>query len=424
MAVATEILKPPMTEIGILGWLRKNLFSSWSNSLLTIIALWIIYGFVQALWDFLGTANWSVLTANMRLFMVGRYPIDQVWRVLATLSLLSLLVGASWGIWHGIARSLGMAVALIFAVFFAFGFLPLGRTTLGIATVGVMISDAFLARAIALPTSLIENLGQLWFALNLALIVLGYALSRAPQARRGVVMAWLASPFVLTYLIYGGGPLPVVGTNSWGGLLLTFVFAIAGILLSFPFGVLLALGRQSSYPVIKWFSVAFIELVRGMPLVTIIFAAVRVFPIALPENLNVESVVLAIIGFTIFTAAYLAETVRGGLQSVGHGQNEAANALGLNTFQTIWLIVLPQALRNVIPAIVGQFVSLFKDTSLVVVVGLLDLAEIAHSVISQQEFLGRQSEVLLFISAIYFVCCAFMLYASRRLEKRLGVGER
>src|SRR5260370_42417502 len=140
--------------------------------------------------------------------------------------------------------------------------------------------------------------------------------------------------------------------------------------------------------------------------------------------MTIERVVRAIAGFTVFTSAYLAEVVRGGLQSIGRGQNEAANAIGLNTFQTLWLIILPQALRAVIPAIVGQFISLFKDTSLVAIVGLLDLAGIANSVISQQDFLGRQSEVLLFIAAVYFICCFAMTYASRRIEKRLGVEKR
>lgn len=424
MAVALGTLKPPVTQIGALGWLRKNLFSSWFNSVLTLVALWILYGFALALWEFFATANWSVVTTNLRLFMVGRYPFDQAWRVLASLSLLALLVGATWGIWRGIARLLGIGFAAMFAMLLALSFFTFGRTTIGIATLGAMIGNAFLALSIIVPTTIVENLGQYWLALNLALLALGYGLARLPNARRGVLIGWLLSPFIIGYWLYGSGGLRVVATDLWGGLLLTFVLSVAGILLSFPLGVLLALGRQSSYPVIKWFSIAFIEFVRGLPLVTIIFTAQRIFPIVLPENVTAEAAALVIAGFTIFTAAYLAETVRGGLQSIGNGQSEAARAIGLNTFQMLWVIILPQALRNVIPAIVGQFISLFKDTSLVAIVGLLDLTGIATSVISQQEFLGRQSEVLLFISAVYFVCSAFMLYASRRLEKRLGVGER
>jgi hypothetical protein len=184
MAIVTETLKPPIFQIGALGWLRKNLFSSWFNSLLSIVALWIIYGLVLSLWEFLTAANWNVISANLRLFMVGRYPVDQVWRVMASLSLLALLVGASWGIWHGIARSLGIAVAAIFATLFALSFFAFGRTTLGIATLGAMITDAFLAIAIVLPPSIVDSLGQDWLGFSLALIALGYGFARIPNTRR------------------------------------------------------------------------------------------------------------------------------------------------------------------------------------------------------------------------------------------------
>lgn len=424
MAVATESLQPPVLYIGAMGWLRKNLFSSWFNSLLTILALWIIYSLLTSLVAFVVTANWTVISVNLRLFTIGRYPIDQAWRVMASLSLLTFLIGASWGIWRGIIRMVGIAFGAIFSVLLTVSFFDLGRSTLGTATLGVIISNVFLSLAIVLPPSIIGQLGQIWLGLNIALIGLGYLFARIPSARRWTVILWLASPFLIAFWLYGGGNLTIVPTDLWGGLLLTLALSVSGILFSFPLGVLLALGRQSSYPVIKLFCVGFIELVRGVPLVTLIFAAQIILPIFFPENMTVERVVRAMAGFVIFTAAYLAEIVRGGLQSIGNGQSEAARAIGLNTFQMLWLIILPQALRNVIPAIVGQFISLFKDTSLVAIVGLLDLAGIANAVISQQEFLSRQSEVLVFIAGIYFVCCFGMTYASRRLEKRLGVGER
>ena len=160
MAIVTETLKPPILQIGALGWLRKNLFSSWFNSLLSIVALWLIYGLALSLWEFLTTANWNVISANLRLFMVGRYPVDQVWRVLASLSLLALLVGASWGIWRGIARLLGIALVAIFATLFALSFFAFGRTTLGIATLGAMITNAFMSVAIVLPPSIVDSLGH------------------------------------------------------------------------------------------------------------------------------------------------------------------------------------------------------------------------------------------------------------------------
>jgi general L-amino acid transport system permease protein len=392
MATATETLKPPATTVGVLGWLRKNLFSGWFNSLLTLFAVWVIYNLAIGLWEFIATAKWDVVAVNLKLFMVGRYTPDQVWRVQACLVILSFLLGASWRAWGGIMQQIGIAIAVLFAIL---GLLPF------------------------------EDTSRWYLALNLVLIAIGFGFAHLVRSRRLLLVLWVLSPFVMAVLLYGGvGPLPVVATDLWGGLLLTFVFAVSGIVFSFPLGVLLAIGRQSSYPVIKASSILYIEIVRGVPLITVLFTAGLIFPIFLPEGMTVERVVRAIVGFIAFTAAYLAEIVRGGLQAVGRGQNEAAKALGLNTFQILWLIILPQALRSVIPALVGQFISLFKDTSLVAIIGLLELAGIANSVISQQEFLGRQTEVLVFIAIIYFVCCYAMTYASRRLEKRLGVGER
>jgi general L-amino acid transport system permease protein len=392
MTAITETTKPPVTSVGVFGWLRKNLFSSWFNSLLTIIALWLIYNFAIGLWGFITTAKWDVVTVNLRLFMVGRYTIEEVWRVQVSVAMLAFLLGASWRTWGGILKQVGIAIAALFGVL---ALLPF------------------------------EDASRLYLAANLGLMAVGFGFAYLVRSRSLLLALWIASPFVIAVLMYGGvGGLPIVATDLWGGMLLTLALAVSGIVLSFPLGVLLAIGRQSSYPVIKGFSILYIEIVRGVPLVTVLFSAQILLPIFLPEGMTIERVVRAMVGFIAFTAAYLAEVVRGGLQSVGRGQSEAAKAIGLNTFQMLWLIILPQAIRNVIPAIVGQFISLFKDTSLVAIVGLLDLAGIANSVISQQQFLGLGNEVLVFIAAIYLVCCYVMTYASRQLEKRLGVGER
>jgi len=249
----------------------------------------------------------------------------------------------------------------------------------------------------------------------------------ARRVRRGLVVGWVLS-FPLTIVLLrgfsGSSILPLVGTNLWGGLLLTFLLAIVGIVASFPLGVLLALGRRSSLPVVRWFSTLYIELVRGVPLITILFMAALMLPLFLPEGMRVDKVIRAMVGFTLFTAAYIAENVRGGLAAVPLGQYEAARALGLSGWQEMGLIVLPQALRVVIPPIVGQFISLFKDTSLVVTVGLLDLLNIAKSVVAQPQFMGLKREVYLFVAVIYFIFSYAMSYASRRLEVALGVGER
>jgi len=205
---------------------------------------------------------------------------------------------------------------------------------------------------------------------------------------------------------------------------LTFMLALVSIIASFPLGVLLALGRRSRLPAVSIFSTVYIELVRGVPLVTILYMAQIMVPLFLPGEMRIANVVRVIVGMTLFTAAYLAENVRGGLQAIPPGQIEAAQALGLDNARTTLLIVLPQALRLVIPANVGLFISLFKDTTLAVIVGLLEVLSIGRSVLAQAEWLGRQTEVYLFIAAIFFVFSYVMSYASYKLEAALGVGKR
>jgi len=201
--------------------------------------------------------------------------------------------------------------------------------------------------------------------------------------------------------------------------------AVGGIVLSFPIGILLALGRRSSLPVVKLFSIIFIETVRGVPLVTILFMFSIILALFLPAESRIDRVLRALMGMVFFSAAYTAENVRGGLQAIPEGQIEAAKAVGLNNFQITMFIVLPQALRLVIPATVGQFIALFKDTTLVVIVGINDLLGIGNAVLNlNPEFVRLQMEVYLFIAIIFWVFCYFMSYASLQLEKALGVGER
>jgi general L-amino acid transport system permease protein len=193
--------------------------------------------------------------------------------------------------------------------------------------------------------------------------------------------------------------------------------AVVSIALSFPLGVLLALGRQSKLPAIHWLSIVYIELIRGLPLIGILFMAQIMLPLVLPSDMVLDQVWRAIAGYTIFTASYLAENVRGGLQSVPSGQTEAAKALGLNSLLVITLIILPQALRAVIPTIVGQFISLYKDTSLLTIVSLVDLLGISQSILANPKYVGRSAEIYLFIGLIYWIFCYSMSLASRKLEK-------
>jgi His/Glu/Gln/Arg/opine family amino acid ABC transporter permease subunit len=208
-----------------------------------------------------------------------------------------------------------------------------------------------------------------------------------------------------------------IPTDRLGGVVLTLALAIVSITASFPIGVLLALGRRSELPVIKIFSVGSIEFIRGVPLITILFMATIMVPLLSPDLAEVDAVVRAMIGMTFFSAAYVAEIVRGGLQAVPTGQTEAAKAVGMSGWQTTTYIVLPQALRAVIPALVGQFISLFKDTSLVMIIGLLDLLGVARSMINQAEYIGTQREAYIFIGIVYFIGAYAMSYTSRRIEE-------
>ena len=396
MVTPSEVIKPPSTSVGFIDWLKKNLFSTWYNVLLTLLSLWLIYTVLSRMlkWAFI-SAEWGVVTSNLRLLMVGQFPPDQVWRVGLCLFMVSALFGLSWGVWGGFIRSLAIALAAGFGVL---AILPFGLEV------------------------------QAWLVGNLALIMLGYFVGRRLSGGgRWVLLGWLLS-FALTILLLRGfkdSPvLPLVGTNLWGGLLLTFLLSIVGIVVSFPIGILLALGRRSTLPVVRIFSVLFIELVRGVPLVTILFTAHVMLPLFLPKEMTVAHVLRAMTAMTLFSAAYMAENVRGGLQAIPEGQFEAAKALGLNAPLTMLLIILPQALQAVIPATVGQFISLFKDTSLAAIVGLVELLRIGQFVLAQPQWLGRYREVYVFVAIIYFVFSYAMSYASYRLEVALGVGKR
>lgn len=405
----TPAQRPPITETGVLRWLRVNLFSGIGNTLLTLIAAYILYGIVTGLvrWIFLD-AFWLPNWVNRKLFAVGTYPAEYLWQPAWVLMVISLLFGLSAARWGSIMRSIAIGLAALLAIL---ALLPVGP------------------------------MGQLYLGISVALLVGGYLLAlRLPIPNQLLTIAWFLSiPFALI-LLKGGIEVRSVGWNllwlpraispsDYGGLLLTVLLTVVGIAFSFPIGVALALGRRSSLPVIKYFSIAYIELIRGVPLITLLFMAMIVLPLFLPQGMpSPTNVVRVMVGITMFAAAYLAENVRGGLQSVPKGQWEAADALGLNGWQKLRLIILPQALRAVIPAIVGQFIGLFKDTSLVALVGLSDLLGIARSVIQQPDWLsvagGVTREAYIFIALIYFIFSYGMSWASRQLEAQLGVGKR
>jgi general L-amino acid transport system permease protein len=390
---------PPLTERStVLRWLRKNLFGSWSDALLTVLGLLFVYWAVKGLltWAFT-VANWEVVSVNLRLILIGQYPIDQVNRLWIWLAFLVFLSGNSIGIW---ARQSKYAV-------------------------GILLLPALLA---PLPFG---SEPRTWLVALTGIGLAGWWAGRTrPEVlKRSVIVGWAISLPVIILLTYGFSESEasfwaIAKTTLWGGLLLTFLLTVVAILFSFPLGVLLALGRRSELPIVRWFSVAYIELVRGVPLITILFMAQLMLPLFLPEGLTIDRVSRAMVAMTLFSAAYLAENVRGGLQAIPKGQYEAAEALGLSGAQTMIFIILPQALRLIIPILVGQFIAVFKDTSLVAIVGLFDLVGIGKTVLAQPEFLGLQREVYAFISLLYWVLSYGMSYLSQRLEASLGVGKR
>jgi len=402
MAVNTEILGPPNPP-GLLTWIRKNLFSNWFNSLLTLVSLGIIYFGIISLfsWVFVA-ADWRPVTGFPLLYLIGQYPRDQMWRPGLGLWLIAFLIGMSWGVWEKFVKAFAIFLGILLG---GLAFAPVVTPTITIA-----VRAAFIIGAL--------------------LIYVGYLVGRRDDIKgQYVVTLWVVLSALLVLVIlpgFDGNPiLPRVETTAWGGLMITLLLAVGGITLSFPIGVLLALGRRSSLPVVKIFSILFIEIIRGVPLITILFMFSIISALFLPAESRIDRVLRALMGIIVFSAAYTAENVRGGLQAVSPGQVEAAKALGLNNFQITTFIVLPQALRMVIPVTVGQFISLFKDTTLVVIVGINDLLGIGKSVLNTDpEFVRLQAEVYIFIALVFWVFSYFMSYASMQLEKSLGVGER
>ena len=389
------------TRMQALRWARENLFSSWLNGLLSLVSVALIAGaaYLFLRWAIV-EARWAVIPQNLKLLLVGTYPIDQIWRVWSILCLLGLLAGFTGGRRGGLMRRVSI-VASLSAV--ALAAVPFSGTT----------------RLWLLGCALLTGGG----------ILIGRLASRQLEKPRWLprveIGLWIVSLPVSLILLNGVGDwLPVVeGRNTWG-FMLNLLGAIAGIGLSFPLGVLLALGRRSKLPAIRWVCTAYIELIRGVPLISLLFMASIMLQLMLPDHIRPDLVIRAMVTITAFSAAYMAENVRGGLQAIPKGQYEAAYAIGLNGFLTTALIVLPQALRAVIPAIVGQFIALFKDTTLFGFIAILEILNVSRSVLGNLEWRGTIFELYVFIGIVFWVLCYSMSALSRRIERSLGVGER
>ncbi len=358
---------PPLSETGIIHWARTNLFSSVSNTLMTVVSLYVLYMLVPPLLNWAifnanlsgtdrsvcdaneGGACWTFIKVRFNQIMFGLYygsNPDQIWRpVLAFFSLV------------------GLVIPLFFERF----------------------------------------------------------------AYKGLLSAFIlfVFPFIAFALIHGAWlGLPVAETSEWGGFLLTFVLASVGIVAALPLGILLALGRRSELPVVRSFSIFYIELWRGTPLITVLFMASVLLPLFFPSGVDFDKVLRALIGITMFQSAYTAEAIRGGLQAIPKGQFEAADALGLSYWKKTVFIILPQALKISIPGIVNTFIALFKDTSLVSIIGLLDLLNMSQTASQSLEWKGYDTEAYLFAASIFGMFCYGISRYSQHLETKLDRGHR
>ncbi|MEA5469190.1 amino acid ABC transporter permease [Spirulina sp. 06S082] len=394
-----NISPPAEIQISPINWVMKNLLTPWYNALITFIIVGIFcyagYGF--CVWA-LTEAQWTVVPANLHLFGAGRYPSEEYWRLWVLLSIIVIFSGISWGV---VARN----VTHLFS----------RNVLIGLAIAALI--------AFILPIPLPYKLAIIGLLILLSLAAWGGQKigAKMPELGKYIAINWFLVYLIGLWLIGGGFGLEEVTTSKWGGLMLTVLMATISIALCFPIGVIFALGRQSNLPIVKLFSVLYIEIIRGIPLIAILFMGQVMIPLFLPEGMRPDRVLRAIIGLTLFSSAYLAENIRGGLQAIPRGQTEAAKALGLSTPLTVSFIVMPQAIKAVIPAIVGQFISLFQDTTLLSIVGVEEFLGISRSVLANPNFLGRSSEVLLFNALGFWVFCYAMSTGSKYIEKRLNV---
>ncbi|CAN5719306.1 amino acid ABC transporter permease [soil metagenome] len=414
--VALPERAPPSGEAGPVRWLRANLFNSWFNAVLTALILYILVQAAIGIFPWFANASWragslqecraagtgacfAVINERWQQFLFGFYPRTEYWRPI--LAFLWMCAAIAPVLFPNLPRRLLAATALF--PFFAYWLIWGGSiwpilTALAGLGLGYLVYRAADERAGFLGAVALGALAAiLWF--NFAAGPLAEALARAVPMR-----------------------LPTVISRNIGGFTLTLVIGVSSITLSLPLGVLLALGRQSNLFFIRTISVGFIEFIRGVPLITLLFVASVMLAYLLPPGSSFDLVLRVVIMVTLFASAYIAEVIRGGLAALPRGQYEAADAMGLDYWQAMRLIVLPQALKISIPGIVNVFIGLFKDTTLVAIIGLLDPLGLTTAVRATSEWNGVIWELYGFVALIFFVFCYGMSQYSQHLERRLRTG--
>ncbi|MCX5514919.1 amino acid ABC transporter permease [Kaistia algarum] len=426
---------PPVNTAGAIGWARKRLFSSLGNSILTIAALafivWMLipiirFTILDAVWSGedraacakASGACWAYVKAYLPQFIYGRYPIAERWRVDIVFLLLAVAMVPMLIPRAPFKRLNGLFLLIVYPLI-AFVLLTGGH---------IRFTGGWLPASIAAPSAL-------RFAIEFALIGGAILLAIGAFARltgipvagsgtmAGIAIAGVACVLLVVGIDFGLEP---VETANWGGLLVTLVVAGTGMVASLPLGVLLALGRRSAMPVVRVASVIFIEVWRGVPLITVLFMASVMLPLFLPDGVTFDKLLRALIGVALFNAAYMAETVRGGLQAVPRGQYEAGMSIGLGYWQRMRLIVLPQALRLVIPGIVGSFISLFKDTTLVSIIGLFDFLGQIQTSANDAKWASPVTGVTgyIFAAIVFWAFCFSMSRYAAYTERRLNRSRR
>jgi general L-amino acid transport system permease protein len=361
-----EMRRPPITVVGPIAWAKASLFSSWWSTAVTLVLAYLIIRWAMGLvdWAFV-KAIWSVPVNDQGIAQT------QACRALNG-------TGACWAVITEKHR------------FILFGTYPYD---------------------------------QHWRPLVCILLFIGLYVVSAMRRfwRKELALVWLAVLAVIGLLMWGGIPgLPYVPQERWGGLAITLILSTFGIALAFPLAVLVALGRRSKMPAIRMLCIVYVELIRGVPLISLLFMASVMFPLFLPEGINIDKLLRAQVAIIFFAAAYLAEVIRAGLQALSRGQYEAADALGLSFWQKTGFIILPQALRLVIPPLVNTFIGMFKDTSLVLIIGIFDLLTAGKTSVVEPAWQGFGIEVYVFVGLIYFVFCFAMSRYSQGLEAELN----